>query len=222
MPNVGYREIADQVRSAIESGDLPPGAALPSESELSAEHGVARTTARRALIFLEDSGLVEAAMGRGRFVRSTTGSERRLVARFEKVARTLRGEIENKTLVAGQHVGTEAALAERFSVSQGTVRRALQQLADEGVVTAISGRGWFVGNVDDPPTRTARTASAIRSAILSGEWPAGARIPGEVTLARKYGVGRITVRRAFAALEAEGLLGKQSGRGRLVLGDGSD
>lgn len=64
-----YRQIADILRAKIEARELGPGAKLPSESELVAEHRVSRVTARRALSVLVSDGLVVAEHGRGRFVR---------------------------------------------------------------------------------------------------------------------------------------------------------
>ncbi|WP_425560906.1 GntR family transcriptional regulator, partial [Luedemannella helvata] len=40
--------LADALRAAIEAGDYPPGAALPSAERLAEEHGVARATAQKA------------------------------------------------------------------------------------------------------------------------------------------------------------------------------
>jgi DNA-binding GntR family transcriptional regulator len=64
-----YRSMATELRALIESGDLGPGDALPSESALAAQYGVARGTARHALAELEGAGLVESVHGKGRFVR---------------------------------------------------------------------------------------------------------------------------------------------------------
>lgn len=61
--------LASQLRSAIESGALAPGAKLPSERELADQHGIARNTARQAIRLLAESGLVVAEHGRGVFVR---------------------------------------------------------------------------------------------------------------------------------------------------------
>jgi DNA-binding GntR family transcriptional regulator len=44
----------------------------------------------------------------------------------------------------------------------------------------------------------------------------GSVLPGENTLAQERGVGRITIRRAFALLEAEGVIEKRPGLGRVV------
>ncbi|MEZ6022153.1 MAG: GntR family transcriptional regulator [Hyphomonadaceae bacterium] len=54
-----YHQIFLGLRDEILSGALPFGAALPTEEELSAAHGVSRITARRALTELAEAGLVE-------------------------------------------------------------------------------------------------------------------------------------------------------------------
>lgn len=59
-------------------------------------------------------------------------------------------------------------------------------------------------------------ATILRERILSGELPSGAPLSGEEALGREYGVSRITVRRAFSVLEAEGLIVRQRGRGTFV------
>jgi GntR family transcriptional regulator len=63
------RRIADDLRRAILSGEMPPGGRLPSERALAATHGTARNTARQAIAILQAEGLVEAEHGRGVFMR---------------------------------------------------------------------------------------------------------------------------------------------------------
>jgi DNA-binding GntR family transcriptional regulator len=65
-----YRSMAAELRAMIESGELGPGDALPSEAALAERYGVARGTARHALAELEGAGLVDSVHGKGRFVRS--------------------------------------------------------------------------------------------------------------------------------------------------------
>ena len=60
-----YRQIADQLRRLIESGEFPVGARLPPERDLAAQLGVSRPSVREALIALEVEGLVEVRMGSG-------------------------------------------------------------------------------------------------------------------------------------------------------------
>ena len=54
---------------AITSGAYEPGELLPSEHELAAEYGVARGTARQAIMLLRNEGLIDAVHGLGCFVR---------------------------------------------------------------------------------------------------------------------------------------------------------
>lgn len=63
------QRIADELRSAINNGDLAPGEKLPSERQLASQHDTARNTARQAIAILQSEGLVEAQHGRGVFVR---------------------------------------------------------------------------------------------------------------------------------------------------------
>ena len=65
-----YREIAGELRSAIECGELPVGTPLPSEAVLTARYGVSRGTVRQALALLEAEVLVATEPGRGRYVRN--------------------------------------------------------------------------------------------------------------------------------------------------------
>jgi GntR family transcriptional regulator len=64
-----YRQVADQLAERIESGDLAPGARVPSIRTLVQEFGVAPNTARRALTDLQERGLVVIRQGWGTFVR---------------------------------------------------------------------------------------------------------------------------------------------------------
>ncbi len=64
-----WRQLADLLRSKIESGELPAGRVMPSENTLSQEYGLARGTVVKALDALERDGLVVRVQGRGTFVR---------------------------------------------------------------------------------------------------------------------------------------------------------
>ncbi|MEV6714073.1 GntR family transcriptional regulator [Lentzea sp. NPDC051208] len=66
---VGYREIADDLRRQIDSGELQPGSKVPGENDLTSRYGVAHLTARHALDVLKSEGLIIAKRGSGTFVR---------------------------------------------------------------------------------------------------------------------------------------------------------
>ncbi|GAA1956033.1 GntR family transcriptional regulator [Amycolatopsis minnesotensis] len=63
-----YLRIRAQFEERIRSGDLPPGARLPTEAELREQHGVSRATAQRVLHELAQAGLVVRHRRRGTFV----------------------------------------------------------------------------------------------------------------------------------------------------------
>ena len=56
----------------------------------------------------------------------------------------------------------------------------------------------------------------IKSAILSREYKNGEQLPTEPELGEKYGVSRITVRKAVEELCREGFLVKKQGKGTFV------
>src|SRR3954451_13647399 len=64
-----YQQVAAEVRRAIYSGELGPGAQIPTETELMDAHGVSRNTVRLALGELENEGLILRMRRRGTFVR---------------------------------------------------------------------------------------------------------------------------------------------------------
>lgn len=65
-----YRQIRNQIRDLILSGDLSAGTRLPPERELAVSLGINRTTVSNAYQELTADGLVEGQVGRGTFVCS--------------------------------------------------------------------------------------------------------------------------------------------------------
>jgi GntR family transcriptional regulator len=63
-----YRQIADDLRVKIETGETAPGAQLPTEVELMDQYKASRNTVRDAIKVLTTRGLVEARAGQGTFV----------------------------------------------------------------------------------------------------------------------------------------------------------
>ena len=68
-PRFPYRQIADDLRDKIESGQLR--GQLPTRKELAELYGVADMTLGRALQVLKDEGLIESVPGLGIFVAGT-------------------------------------------------------------------------------------------------------------------------------------------------------
>ena len=63
-----YRQIAEDLRSKIEAGELARGTQLPTEIELRDQYNASRNTVRDAIKWLITRGLVETRPGQGTFV----------------------------------------------------------------------------------------------------------------------------------------------------------
>src|SRR5919202_78258 len=61
--------------------------------------------------------------------------------------------------------------------------------------------------------RAHRVYSALLERIRSGQLSAGTRLPPHTQLAASFAVAPLTMRQVLAQLEAEGLLGRDPGRG---------
>ncbi|MFZ0501266.1 MAG: GntR family transcriptional regulator [Steroidobacteraceae bacterium] len=64
-----YYRLYELLSAALQDGTIPPESALPSEPQLCAQHGISRTTVRRALDRLEREGRIERRRGSGTYAR---------------------------------------------------------------------------------------------------------------------------------------------------------
>jgi DNA-binding GntR family transcriptional regulator len=89
---------------------------------------------------------------------------------YLQVARLLAGEVAGGALVRGTRLPSERELCGRLGVSRVTLRRALAQLVDEGVLESVQGRGWYVttGLLGEPPnTLQSFTETAQRRGLTA-------------------------------------------------------
>jgi DNA-binding GntR family transcriptional regulator len=63
-----YVQIRREIEAKVRDGDLPPGARLPTEMDLSTQYGVSRATAQRVLNDLAEAGLAIRRRRHGTFV----------------------------------------------------------------------------------------------------------------------------------------------------------
>lgn len=68
-----YRQIAAIIAERIASGELEPRRRIPSETDIVQEYGVARETARRAVAWLREQGLIYTVPQRGSYVTGPDG-----------------------------------------------------------------------------------------------------------------------------------------------------
>jgi GntR family transcriptional regulator len=87
-PNSGipiYRQILDQVRRKIASGQLGPGDALPSVREVALEHAVNPMTISKAYSLLEAEGLLERHRGKPMTVAAQSRANSQLANRVTQI-----------------------------------------------------------------------------------------------------------------------------------------
>lgn len=138
---VGYETVADRLRERIESGELPPGAKVPSEHDVMTEFEVGRETAAKALRRLRDEGLTVARQGAPTRVRDFKPIRRSANERLSKEvwgAGTSMWDIDvrdKKTTVADLEVNRIEAtprIAEALGIKRGqpVIRRRRRYLLD--------------------------------------------------------------------------------------------
>lgn len=67
---------------------------------------------------------------------------------YAQLANILRNQVATGVFQPGDQLPSESQLVERFDVSPMTVRRAINLLADQGVISTAQGRGTFVRGVE--------------------------------------------------------------------------
>jgi DNA-binding FadR family transcriptional regulator len=81
-----YEQVASAIREKIISGELAPGAQLPSEKYLAEEYGVGRDTVRDAMQHLRKEGLIDSRRGYRSTVRRL---DQREIVNLHKGARVV-------------------------------------------------------------------------------------------------------------------------------------
>lgn len=139
---------------------------------------------------------------------------------YKHIAEAIRARIVGGEFATGAALPSEAMLRAEYGVARNTLRRALDQLAADGLVMVRPGVGRVVSTSDDRRSGTApryrRIADDLREMIESGRLGPGDSLPSEAEVSERYGVARGTVRHAFAKLEGAGLIESVHGKGRFV------
>lgn len=140
---------------------------------------------------------------------------------YRRITETLRARILEGEFPRGSLLPSEAALCAEYGVARNTLRRALDLLADDGLIQVQPGLGRVVvmrsGAAARVIPRYQMMAADLRKLIESGRLRPGDAVPSESALAQRYGVARGTARHALAELEGAGLVESVHGKGRYVL-----
>lgn len=120
--------VAEKLADGIGSGALAPGAQLPTEAELCAEHQVSRTVVREAIARLRSEGLVVPQQGRGVFVSETPA--RRGFTIPPDMLKTLPETVALLELRLSVETESAGLCAERRSDEQAGAIRALMEQVD--------------------------------------------------------------------------------------------
>lgn len=105
------QQVREQLLTAIQSGEYPAGALLPSERRLCEAFGVSRVSIREALAGLEAMGVITVQHGRGAFVREAVGER---LAPFAVYVELHRDELVDLLKIRGALDGVAAeATADR-------------------------------------------------------------------------------------------------------------
>ena len=121
------QQVREQLLAAIERGDYPPGAMLPSERALCATFGVSRVSVREAIAGLDAMGLITVQQGRGAFVRE--GVAGRYAGPFARYLQLHRAELVELLKVRGalDELTAEEAALHGSAADLAKVTQACQQ-----------------------------------------------------------------------------------------------
>lgn len=141
-----YRQIAEQLRQLISSGEFAVGSRLPAERDLAKQLGVSRPSVREALIALEVEGWVEVRTGSGVYVL-----DRKANGRNAAIAPGEWGPLElirARRVVEGEVAALAAMQAKRRDIVQ--IERAIQSMrddADNGILPMEGDRAFHTAIV---------------------------------------------------------------------------
>lgn len=136
----------------------------------------------------------ETAQGAARKESQVTASFAKLIGQldeqsraplYQQLRRALRDAIQDNRLAAEEALPPERELAEEFGVSRITVRKALDALVGEGMLTRRQGAGTFVAAVSQGEARVEKSFSKLTS--FSEDMISRGRRPESVWLSRAAG-----------------------------------
>jgi DNA-binding FadR family transcriptional regulator len=135
-----YRQIAEQLRAGMLSGEFAVGSRLPAERDLSKQLSVSRSSVREALIALEVEGWVEVRTGSGIYVldRSNINAIHTIAAQAINTPANAIFESENTLLSANKAEWGPLELIRARRVVEGETAAIAAQQAKRKDIDAMS------------------------------------------------------------------------------------
>jgi GntR family transcriptional regulator len=163
MADFRYRQIAEELRGRIESGEIRPGGQLPTELELRDHYEASRNTVRDAVKLLATQGLVVTRRGQGMFVSRRTAPLRLTLAVDPKDGLVgVEGEAAFATVqMRGRYLSASVPSVEVHPASPEDARL-LRVPAGDDVITRR--QQWHIDG----------TPWALQTTVYPGELAAGA------------------------------------------------
>ncbi|GLZ40324.1 GntR family transcriptional regulator [Actinokineospora sp. NBRC 105648] len=139
-----HLRVADDLRGRISRGQLPVGAALPSEAQLCEEFAASRGTVRQALAALRNEGLIGGGQGKPPVVRqSAVAQPFETFLSFTRWARQM-GRVPGQRTVEIARRGASPVAADALGVDEGTpVVEVLRLRLLDGIPTMLE-RSSFI------------------------------------------------------------------------------
>jgi GntR family transcriptional regulator, histidine utilization repressor len=114
-----YAKVKQHLKEQLARGRWPPGARMPSESELVAQFRVSRMTVNRALRELQGEGLIERVQGVGTFAAQLHRVSSKLTIRDLHGEIVARGNRHHAEVHLARQEAAPAALAARLGLDEG-------------------------------------------------------------------------------------------------------
>ena len=137
-----YRQIAEQLRSLIATGEFSAGKRLPAERDLAKQLGVSRPSVREALIALEVEGVIDVRTGSGIYVRAHEAVNGTAATRLQEHDPGEWGPLElmrARELVEGEVAALAARNARRVHIA--AISSAVAQMREEAAAGVIPRAG---------------------------------------------------------------------------------
>lgn len=142
------QKVAESIQDYIKKS-LKPGEKLPPNSELASMFAVSVKTIHDASKLLVKEGILYSRRGRyGTIVSDKSDSLHARMYNYEKIEQKISHYISEKCAI-GDKLPSIKYLAEKFDVSPKTIKKALDNLAEEGYLAFSRGRygGTFVTDI---------------------------------------------------------------------------